>query len=215
MSRYIGYKGDKYSMLIGEKIKVIRESEKMTQEQVGEQLHLTRQTISNWENGKSYPGIAEIVAISNQFDVSLDELMKEDMELIQHYEVIDGQFNRQRKLYTFAYIVNIIFLGLSMINNYVQLETAIRIGLMIIGTASIVVMYTTIKHPVNLLKNRWALALVIVALLYFLSFAVFKSLHGSPSYRLGMICGDAARIFVLTSSIYFLPQPPFGDKGKA
>ncbi|WP_338348199.1 helix-turn-helix transcriptional regulator [Fructobacillus cardui] len=52
-------------MLIGEKIKMIRESEKMTQEQLGEQLHLTRQTISNWENGKSYPGIAEIVAIKS------------------------------------------------------------------------------------------------------------------------------------------------------
>lgn len=140
-------------MLIGKKIKMVRESAKMTQEQLGEQLHLTRQTISNWENGKSYPGIAEIVAISNQFAVSLDELLKEDMELIQHYEVIDSQFNRQKKLYAVSYIVNIIFLGLLVMNNYFQLATAIRIGLMIMGISAIVAMYTTIKHPVNLLKK--------------------------------------------------------------
>lgn len=88
-------------------------------------------------------------------------------------------------------------------NNYFQLATVIRIGLMIMGISAIVAMYTTIKHPVNLLKNRWALGLILFALLYFFSFGVFKNLHGSPSYQLGLICGAAVRIlFSLVVSIF-------------
>lgn len=53
-------------MQIGEKIKRIRTTFNLTQDELGQDLHLTRQTISNWEKGKSYPSIQDIVTISDR-----------------------------------------------------------------------------------------------------------------------------------------------------
>ena len=68
---------------IGSKIKAARIEKKLTQEQVAELLGVSRQTISNWENGKSYPDLQILVSMSNQFDISLDTLLKEDSKMVQ------------------------------------------------------------------------------------------------------------------------------------
>ena len=59
-------------MSIGNQISAIRNEQQLTQEQFGELFHVTRQTVSNWENEKSYPDLQILIAMSNQFDVSLD-----------------------------------------------------------------------------------------------------------------------------------------------
>ena len=61
---------------------IYRENQ-LTQEEFGKLFHVTRQTVSNWENGKSYPDLQILVSISNQFDVSLDTLLKEDLKMVQ------------------------------------------------------------------------------------------------------------------------------------
>ena len=48
----------------------------MTQEQVAGLLEVSRQTISNWENAKSYPDIVSVIKLSECYDVSLDYLLK-------------------------------------------------------------------------------------------------------------------------------------------
>ena len=55
----------------------------LTQEEFGRLFHVTRQTVSNWENGKSYPDLQILVSMSNQFDISLDTLLKEDSKMVQ------------------------------------------------------------------------------------------------------------------------------------
>ena len=50
----------------------IRKHRKMTQEDFAKLFHVTRQTVSNWENEKSYPDIKTLVEISDEFDISLD-----------------------------------------------------------------------------------------------------------------------------------------------
>lgn len=61
---------------IGSKIKAARMEKKFTQEQVAEVLGVSRQTISNWENGKSYPDIISVIKMSECYGVSLDYLLK-------------------------------------------------------------------------------------------------------------------------------------------
>ena len=61
---------------IGCKIKAARIEKKLTQEQVAELLGVSRQTISNWENEKSYPDIISVIKMSECYDVSLDYLLK-------------------------------------------------------------------------------------------------------------------------------------------
>ena len=70
-------------MSIGNQILNIRKENQFTQEEFGKLFHVTRQTVSNWENGKSYPELQILVSISNQFNVSLDTLLKEDLKMVQ------------------------------------------------------------------------------------------------------------------------------------
>ena len=61
----------------------IRKEKQLTQEEFGRLFHVTRQTVSNWENGKSYLELQILVSISDQFDISLDTLLKEDLKMVQ------------------------------------------------------------------------------------------------------------------------------------
>lgn len=70
-------------MTIGEKIKQRRHELNITQQQVANQLHVTRQTISNWENDKSTPDLQSIIDLSDIYQISLDELLKNERNLAQ------------------------------------------------------------------------------------------------------------------------------------
>lgn len=68
-------------MNIGKKIKHLRLINKMTQEDVANQLFISRQVISKWELGKSLPDLTNLLALSKLFNVSIDSLLKEDSNL--------------------------------------------------------------------------------------------------------------------------------------
>ena len=70
-------------MNIGNQISTIRKEQKLTQEQFGALFHVTRQTVSNWENNKSYPDLQMLIDISNKFEISLDTLIKEDSKMVK------------------------------------------------------------------------------------------------------------------------------------
>lgn len=61
---------------IGTKIKDARTAAQLTQEQVAEALGISRQTVSNWENDRTYPDIGSVVKLSDLYGVSLDHLLK-------------------------------------------------------------------------------------------------------------------------------------------
>ncbi len=63
---------------IGGKIRSARLACSMTQEQAAEALGVSRQTMSNWENGRTYPDIVSVIRMSDLYKVSLDHLLKED-----------------------------------------------------------------------------------------------------------------------------------------
>lgn len=67
-------------MKIGEKIKSLRQSNGLTQKELSEKLNVSSQAISNWEREKGYPDIANIIQLSDLFNISLDTLIKEDLD---------------------------------------------------------------------------------------------------------------------------------------
>ena len=69
-------------MELGKRIAEIRKDRGLTQEGLAELCNVTRQTISNWENGKSYPDLETLVFISESFDVSLDAMLKGDRKMV-------------------------------------------------------------------------------------------------------------------------------------
>ena len=68
-------------MDIGSKIKNARIDAQLTQEQAAEALEVSRQTMSNWENGKTYPDIVSVIKMSDLYAISLDHLLKEKEEV--------------------------------------------------------------------------------------------------------------------------------------
>lgn len=67
-------------MEIGNQIKKYRNELGLSQEELADKIFVTRQTISNWENEKNYPDIKSLVMLSNLFNISLDNLVKGDLE---------------------------------------------------------------------------------------------------------------------------------------
>jgi len=67
-------------MEIGKQIRKYRTEQKLSQEELADRVYVTRQTISNWENDRNYPDIRSLVLLSSVFGVSLDILVKGDLE---------------------------------------------------------------------------------------------------------------------------------------
>jgi transcriptional regulator with XRE-family HTH domain len=104
-------------MEIGKKLKETRLKCNMTQEQVSEMLYVSRQTISNWENEKSYPDIISIIKLSDLYSISLDELLKGDEKMIEHLEDSTNTVESNKKL-LLAITINIfLLLALFLIAN--------------------------------------------------------------------------------------------------
>ena len=112
-------------MNIGKRLKDARIESGYTQEQVAEQLDVSRQTISSWENGRTFPDIGSVVSLSDIYDVSLDVLIKGDEKMLEHLEESTNIVKSNKKL-LFAIIANVLtaiaMIGLSVIvpsNEYV------------------------------------------------------------------------------------------------
>ena len=80
-------------MDIGSKIKNARNKAGFTQEQTAESLGVSRQTISNWENGKTYPDIVSVVRMSELYDISLDHLLKEEEPMSDYLDYLEESTN--------------------------------------------------------------------------------------------------------------------------
>lgn len=87
-------------MNIGSTILHLRKDRHLTQEEFGHLFHVTRQAVSNWELGRTYPDLQTLVAISNQFNLSLDAMLKTDAALVQRIdrESALGRLRRTRRL---------------------------------------------------------------------------------------------------------------------
>ena len=94
---------------IGGKLKAARGAAGLTQEQAAEKAGVSRQTVSSWENDRSYPDIGSVIALSELYGISLDELLKEDTAMIRHLEettnTVKGQKALARRVLIAAYLL--------------------------------------------------------------------------------------------------------------
>ncbi|MHC5229196.1 helix-turn-helix domain-containing protein [Enterococcus sp. LJL99] len=96
-------------MSISEKIKVLRIEKEWSQKKLAEMLNVSSQAISNWERGQSYPDISNIIQLSDLFDVTLDELIKEDINFKE--ELLHKKVEKKISVYLSSFIL-IFFLGI-------------------------------------------------------------------------------------------------------
>lgn len=70
-------------MQLGKTIVKIRKEYELTQEDFAQKFNVTRQTVSNWENEKSYPDLLTLIKISDGFGYSLDTMLKENPDMTE------------------------------------------------------------------------------------------------------------------------------------
>ena len=95
-------------MKLADKIRNARVKKGYTQEQAAENLLVSRQTISNWENEKSLPDIMSIIRMGELYCVSLDELLKGDKMLMEKIERDVVVVKAEKKVIKFAWISIVI-----------------------------------------------------------------------------------------------------------
>lgn len=122
-------------MDLGKKIIEMRKNAKLSQEQLAEKLNVTRQTISNWENGKFYPDIDALVKISKCFNISLDDLLNYDDKVLEYLKDSTNIVKSNKKL-LYAILINILIIILFVIVG-ITLKESIAI-IVIVFTISII-----------------------------------------------------------------------------
>ena len=86
-------------MELGTQIKKYRQELQISQEELADRVYVSRQTISNWENDKSYPDVHSLMLLSEIFHISLDNLIKGDIEMMK--ETIQKDDIKKLKHYYF------------------------------------------------------------------------------------------------------------------
>ena len=100
-------------MEIGKRIREYRKIYNLSQEQLADKIFVSRQTVSNWENDKTYPDIQIIVSLSILFNVSLDELIREDLEEMK-MKISNNKANKRADIYSLIMICSTILASLSI-----------------------------------------------------------------------------------------------------
>ena len=103
-------------MEVGNQIKKYRSELNLSQEELAQKIYVTRQTVSNWENGKSYPDIHSLLMLSTLFNISLDQLIKGDVKIMKQ-EINKEEIAKLKRLSaifgTFLVISIILFISLA------------------------------------------------------------------------------------------------------
>lgn len=97
-------------MEIGTQIKKYRGNMGISQEELAEKVYVSRQTVSNWETGKNYPDIHSLLLLSSLFNVSLDHLVKGDVEIMRR-KIEETEIERLRRygnIYTVLLFLTVI-----------------------------------------------------------------------------------------------------------
>lgn len=93
-------------MTLGEKIKEARKQCGLSQEQLAEKLAVSRSAVAKWETDKGIPDIANLIAISDEFGLSLDELIKDNVAVKK--KIIADSSAKKWHILTIVYLVAIV-----------------------------------------------------------------------------------------------------------
>ncbi len=106
-------------MSLGEKLLKLRKKKGLSQEEVADILHVTRQTVSKWETDQSMPDFDKVVPICNLYEISTEELfhdevstVREGEEVLEENTILDQNYNRKKALFTtvavMLYILSVV-----------------------------------------------------------------------------------------------------------
>lgn len=187
-------------------IKKYRTSMNLSQEQLAEKIYVTRQSISNWENNKNYPDIHSLLLLSSLFDISLDQLIKGDIDTMKE-EIKKSEiqkFNHYGTIFTVLLLVTMF--------SAVPLAMFLHVyGMIIFAALFAVTMYYALKVEACKKANN------VQTYKEILSFTEGKRLDeieqnqeiGKRPYQKVMLVFGSAAITLIVCLLLFLVLRPF------
>lgn len=202
-------------MEVEKKLKDARERAGLTQEQVAQAVMVSRQTVSNWENGKSLPDIISVMKLSDLYKISVDEFLKSDQKMQKKIEKDVNIAKANRTVILVIAAVALAALAVYLVSFFIGgafkdfCENAIKWVLAGIGIAFAVTYLININrnNRFEILKGVFTMKKLQIISIVLLLFSIWlliapigfssklDELASIASVALGLICG-AASLFV-------------------
>ena len=111
-------------MKLGENILKLRKQNGLSQEQLGDQVGVTRQTISNWELGETAPNPEQLKSLSKVLNVSIDELLDNEvkevlMKKVSNTEQLAGMTIKGIRIIGKEFLIYVILVAIALISLFV------------------------------------------------------------------------------------------------
>ena len=180
------------SMSLGQRLMELRKEKHLSQEEVADQLNVTRQSVSKWETDQSTPDFDKILPICELFGITTEELITGSKE-VKSNNILDGEVvyeteeNKQKRIGGLSIGIFLYFLAVSWIVSsiaafHVNPVIATSVFLIICGVATCLIVFTQIVYKKKLSPKEEkkkklykqidsVLSLVFVALYLIVSFA--------------------------------------------
>lgn len=109
-------------MEISQILKTKRKELSLTQEQVAKKIFVSQKSVSNWENGKTYPDIESLIRLAHLYHLSLDNLLLEGSEMVNDIKQ-KSEIHKQRWLIFLPLIAN-CYLIFNFFNQFWQAQSS-------------------------------------------------------------------------------------------
>ena len=87
----------------------------LTQQKIADDFFITRQTVSSWENGNSYPDIMTLLKLSDYFGFSIDEILREDKKMRLFLDKKDVKHDL-KPVYRSVLLISVILLAIELLD---------------------------------------------------------------------------------------------------
>lgn len=182
------------NMSLGQRLMELRKEKHLSQEEVADQLNVTRQSVSKWETDQSTPDFDKILPICELFGITTEELITGEKKVINNEDenstiIYDSEENKQKRIGGLAIGILLYFVAVAwMVSSIAAFKVnpiiATSVFLIICGVATCMIVYTSIVYkkklsPEEEKKNKLykqvdsVLALVFTAIYFIVSFTTF------------------------------------------
>ncbi|KRK95332.1 helix-turn-helix domain-containing protein [Companilactobacillus futsaii] len=188
-------------MKFGNHLKQERLQRKFTQQKVAHDLNVSRQTISSWETEHSYPDIGSLIRLSDYYQVSLDQLLKEDTgmtEYLKKQEILKSI----KPIIWILTAIDIIFLGFLILSlfNIIKLTTLVSVIIFVMGVLNITAMFilTHFRNKIEIKTDNQSNHFKILIFLTALSLIASITFYFAGQYKFsGLFSGIFASLLVI------------------
>jgi len=104
-------------MDLGNNILKLRKQHRLSQEQLGEKIGVTRQTISNWELNETIPDAKQLTALSRVLQISIDKLLDNDIQNLLEQKVnnVETKIIKNNKLSKIIFVLSLVIVVLVLV----------------------------------------------------------------------------------------------------